>query len=283
MLGIIGVITILVVLSLSLVITRLATVALMATGLSEEAARFQARSAFTGTGYTTREAESLVDHPVRRRIIMWLMILRSAGLISIIISLLLSFIGPDTDEAKLVRLYYIAGGAVAIWGLSQSGWLDRWMKKVMRWALDHWTDLDARDYVGLLNLSGPYTVRELAVEEDDWLADQNLGGCKLTDEGVLVLGIYRSDESYVGAPKHDTPIEAGDTLILYGRAEPLEELDSRKPGASGDEAHAQAVDEQREEEARQDAQEERSRREREKSKPHEANATPIGSHNTHGS
>ena len=70
MLGIVGVIAFLTVLGLSLFITRLATIALTYTGLSREAARFQARSAFTGTGFTTSEAERVVDHPVRRRIIM---------------------------------------------------------------------------------------------------------------------------------------------------------------------------------------------------------------------
>jgi hypothetical protein len=55
--GIVGIVALLVVLGLSLVITRIATVALAHTGLSSEAARFQARSAFTGTGFTTSEAE----------------------------------------------------------------------------------------------------------------------------------------------------------------------------------------------------------------------------------
>lgn len=45
MIGIVGIIAALTVLTFSLVITRVATVALMMTGMSEEAARFQARSA----------------------------------------------------------------------------------------------------------------------------------------------------------------------------------------------------------------------------------------------
>jgi hypothetical protein len=65
--GIVGIIALLTVLVLSLLITRVATVALTMTGLSQEAARFQARSAFTGTGFTTKEAEDVVNHPVRRR------------------------------------------------------------------------------------------------------------------------------------------------------------------------------------------------------------------------
>jgi len=63
---VIGIVAFLIVLALSLVLTRVATVALAMTGLSHEVAKFQARSAFTGTGFTTREAENVVDHPVRR-------------------------------------------------------------------------------------------------------------------------------------------------------------------------------------------------------------------------
>jgi len=100
MLGLVGVIAFLTVLLLSLIITRLAAIALTLTGLSEEAARFQARSAFTGTGFTTSEAEKVVNHPVRRRIIVWLMVARSAGLVTIILSSILSFAGTTGEYAR---------------------------------------------------------------------------------------------------------------------------------------------------------------------------------------
>ncbi len=89
-------------------ITRGATVALTLTGLSAEAARFQARSALTGTGYTTSETEKVVDHPLRGGIGMVLMLLRSAGFVSILISLLLSFIEGEADSVdRLPRLAWL--------------------------------------------------------------------------------------------------------------------------------------------------------------------------------
>ena len=57
---------------ISLIVTRIATVALIQTGLSRETARFQARSALTGTGFTTTESETIVNHPVRRRLVLTL-------------------------------------------------------------------------------------------------------------------------------------------------------------------------------------------------------------------
>ena len=74
-------VSVLVVLLVSLLVARVGTVALTLTGMSREAARFQARSAFFGVGFTTGEAEAVVGHPVRRRIIMWLILLGNAGVV----------------------------------------------------------------------------------------------------------------------------------------------------------------------------------------------------------
>ena len=49
--------------TVSVLVGRVATQAFEITGLSREAVTFQARSALTGTGFTTRQAESVVDHP----------------------------------------------------------------------------------------------------------------------------------------------------------------------------------------------------------------------------
>jgi hypothetical protein len=180
MLGIIGIIAVLTVLALSLIITRLANAALSLTGLSREAAAFQARSAFTGTGFTTSETEKVVNHPVRRRIIMLLMITRSAGIVSIIISLILSFGGSGDEYQRIHRLIWLLAGLLGIWLLTKSKPIDRFLNRIIEWALKRWTDLDTRDYQSLLKLSGTYMVKELSVKEDDWVANKLLGECRLT-------------------------------------------------------------------------------------------------------
>ena len=69
-----AIITFSIIILLGLLINRIATAALMSTGMSKEMARFQARSAFSTVGFTTTESESVVNHPVRRRIIAFLRI-----------------------------------------------------------------------------------------------------------------------------------------------------------------------------------------------------------------
>lgn len=268
MIGIVGIVALLTVLALSLIITRLATAALVLTGLSEEAARFQARSAFTGTGFTTREAEQVVNHPVRRRIVMVLMILRSAGLLTIVISLILSFAQPAGQAERLYRLLWLIGGVMVLWAMAQSHWIDRGMQWIIARALQRWTDLDVRDYAGLLRLSGDYSVMKVQLEEGDWLEGRKVRDCLLADEGVTILGIYRDDGSYVGVPNGETELYAGDALVVYGRSDVLRELDRRRQGRSGDRAHAEAVNEQQGRMRAQEAREEASRKERELRRKH---------------
>jgi hypothetical protein len=249
--GIVGIITFLSLLGLSLVVTRLATSALSLTGLSWEAARFQARSAFTGTGFTTKEAERVVDHPVRRRIIMMLMVARSAGFVSIVISLILSFAGTGDETDRLFRVLYLVGGVVILWILARSRFVGDYLTRAIEWALDRWTDLDTRDYVSLLKLSGEYRVTELQIKKDAWLAGKRLSECQLADEGVTILGIYRQDGTYLGVPTKDTEIYSGDTLILYGRSGVLRNLDIRRNDETGEQAHREAVGEQQRKERQQ--------------------------------
>ena len=255
MLGFIGIIALLTVLGLSLVVTRIATTALSLTGLSREAASFQARSAFTGTGFTTGEAEKVVQHPVRRQIIMLLMVTRSAGLVSIIISLILSFGSSGEESQILYRLLWLVAGVVVLWFAARSRYIDRYLSRIIERALRRWTDLDTRDYQSLLKLSGDYTVKEMSVSEGHWLADKSLRDIRLPEEGVLVLGIYRDSGDYVGAPKADTRIYPGDLLILYGRSEGLRELDQRREDTEGEAARERAVSEQRRHVAEQEAKE----------------------------
>ena len=274
MLGIVGIIAVLTVLGISLVVTRLATVALILTGLSREAASFQARSAFTGTGFTTAEAEKVVNHPVRRRIVMLLMILRSAGLVSILISLILSFGGSGDEISRIYRLLWLIGGILVLWIMAGSRFIDRYLTRVIEWALRRWTDLDVRDYQSLLKLSGAYMVKEIAVREGDWLADKTLRECRLTEEGVIVLGIYRQDGEYVGAPKAGTKIYPDDQLILYGRAKTLGELDTRKADVQGQRAHDQSVSEHRLHVSEQEEKEKKHRRRRGEEKRRRSESEP---------
>ena len=245
-----AVVTVLVVVAASLLITRVGAVALTLTGMSRESSRFQARSAFFGVGFTTAEAEAVVGHPVRRRIIAWLILLGNAGVLSVLGALIISFGGQHHDT--LVRALVLAAGLLLLALVAASRPVDRMLTRLIRRALRRFSDLDVRDYSAVLELEGGYTVAELLVEPGDWIAGRQLAEVTLRDEGVVVLGVHRPGGAYVGAPDGDTVVVPGDVLTLYGREERVCELDRRARGADGDAAHAAAVHEQEEVEAAED-------------------------------
>jgi len=241
-----SVLSLLLVLVLSLLVTRVATVALTYTGLSRASARFQARSAFTGAGFTTEESEKVVRHPVRRRIVLTLMLLGNAGIVAAISALILAFVG-DGQGPLALKVALLVAGVGALWAVANSQWVDRYLSRLIARMLDRFTQLDTRDYAGLLHLGGEYMVSELRIQKGDWLAERPLGELELREEGVLVLAVERSDGTFVGVPDGATRFEPGDNVVLYGRVPALEDLDRRRAGAQGRERHRRAVSEQKRE------------------------------------
>lgn len=235
-----AIVSLLVIVTLSLFVTRAAAVALMYTGLSHETARFQARSAFSGVGYTTSEAEDVVNHPVRRRIVMTLMLLGNAGFVTVASSLILTFVGDSNPVPWWLRLLLILGGLGALYGITLIPWVDRKAHQLIEASLRKWTTLEARDFEQLLCLTGDYGVSELVIQPGDWLAHKTIGEANLDREGVTVLGIHRREGTYTGVPTHQTRIEPKDRIIAYGRSNQLTEIDCRGAGEEGDLLHRQA-------------------------------------------
>ncbi len=91
----------------------------------------------------------------------------------------------------------------------------------------------------------------MIVEPGDWLVGKPLSELRLSDEGILILGIRSSDGEFHGTPRGTDVIHVGETLIIYGDLEDIAELDRRRAGRSGDKEHRQAVREQEEYEEQQ--------------------------------
>ncbi len=235
---------------LSMIINRIATIALTLTGMSRQSARFQARSALSGAGFTSSESESVVNHPVRRRIIMILMLTGNAGIVATIGTL-----AATTSRTVALRT---TGGGLPLWitytliiaAVGLVLWImglrpvDRALSRVIRRGLRRYTDLEVRDYEALLEIHGGYSISELLVRPNDWLADKTLAELRPNDEGILVLGVQR-DGDYLGAPTGTLQVLPGDSLLVYGPQQRIVDLDERPAGARGEAMRADAVTDQR--------------------------------------
>lgn len=225
---------------ISLLVTRIGAVAFQLTGLAQEVARFQARSAFTGVGFTTSEAEKIVNHPVRRKIAGLLMLAGNLG-IAFVIASMIAAVSNASPGNNFVQFLLLMLGLVVLYIIGTRRWVDQTISRVIEWALLKWTTLDVRDYVSLLHLADGYVVMELVVNDSDWIGNRSLAEAALSAEGVLVLGLHREGGKYIGSPNGQTMVNIGDTLSLYGPIDRLEELDLRQKGRMGDRAHRIAV------------------------------------------
>lgn len=154
--------------------------------------------------------------------------------------------GSQTNADWTLRILMLLTGLLAMSMLARSAFVDRTISKMIEWSLLRWTNLDLRDYVSLLHLGRGYVVLELQVNEGDWVANKALSESRLTSEGVLVLGIHRTGDIYIGSPDGRTRIVPEDVLTLYGPIDRLQELDLRQTGFDGDRAHRIAVEAQKE-------------------------------------
>ena len=126
-----AIITLSIIFLLALLVNRIATAALVFTGMSREMARFQARSAFSTVGFTTSESESVVNHPVRRRIISILMIMGNAGFVGLIATVLATFTGEASGLNIWLRMMILATVLTLLWFIGMSKWLDNQLYRII--------------------------------------------------------------------------------------------------------------------------------------------------------
>lgn len=238
-----SVLALFIIILLSVVVNRVATVALTLTGLSREMARFQARSAFSTTGFTTNESEAVLNHPVRRRIVYTLMWVGNVGLVGVIATSASTFTVSEDDPYQMgARLAIMATGLALLMAFAMSRWVDDQLFKVIGWALRRWTKDEIHDYRSLLNLSMGFSVTELPIDPGDWPVGKRLDELRLSHIGVNVLGIRRINGDFVGSPVGATYIRTGDRLIVYGSRLDVKRFNESRPEGDGPRAFQRLVD-----------------------------------------
>ena len=223
----IAIVSLFVVVILSLVVTRVGAVALRLTGMSQDTARFQARSALTGSGFTTSESEQVVSHPLRRKIIGILMLLGNIGLVAASGTLIVSLVGIEEGEGSSTNLLVLLSGLVVLYFVATSKLVDRLICGVISRAHRRYTELETRDFSTLLHLHGDYQIAEIKVRVGDQMAGKTLAEAGLKSKGVLVLGIIDPSDEYIGAPGAKHVIHAEQTLVIYGLPDSVHQLDCR--------------------------------------------------------
>jgi hypothetical protein len=210
---------------IAFLVVRAGAIALMMTGLDQRRARFQALSAFTGTGFTTREAERVIKHPVRRRIISWLMVLGNAGIVTVIVTVTSSLV-TSRGSTVPVNLLALAVGLYLIYKVAgHTGLMRRW-ERFMEDRLQKFEGFEEETTEDLLRLIEGYGLVRAIIREESPLVCSALRECRLTEKEVLILGIERG-RTWIPVPKAEEAIKTGDRVVMYGPLEALNSLLSR--------------------------------------------------------
>ncbi|MDJ0927971.1 MAG: hypothetical protein QNJ73_10020 [Gammaproteobacteria bacterium] len=205
-----GAISIFVLLSLSVFVIRIASVAMRLTGLDDSSARFQALSAFSGTGFTTKEAEMIVNYPVRRRIVSLLMIIGNLGLVGVLATLVTSLVQTEGEMYAVLRqLAWLLAGLALLWFLLLNETADRLLCRMIDRFLKATTQLGRRRYQRLLQLADGFSVCEHPLET-------TIETDTLNSLGLKVLAV-RDHDGNVQTMQSDTICpDDGGWLIAFG-------------------------------------------------------------------
>lgn len=228
-----SVITFVLVASLALLIVRIATVALTLTGLSRDMASFQARSAYTGVGFTTVESEAVVTDPQRRKIIKKMMLLGHAGLVTSASTLIIGFSDSNPDYSLSIRLTTLLVGLIALWGVAYSKTVDKHIFAVTELFLRRFTDLAVKDYTTILEMPNGHAVVEITVAPGSSLVNRSARELGMIRKGIIFLCIRRGNGDFVAEISASTEVLENDRITLYARKSLLKELvDVAKPNGT---------------------------------------------------
>jgi hypothetical protein len=215
--------TFLVVAVLSMAFTRLAAGALIATGLPPDVASFQARSAFSGAGFTTTEAENVVNNPDSRKIISTTMFVGNLGTPTLVVTVLVGFLAPGPGNTVERVMVAISGLVLAVLLVTNRP-MKRWLVKVgQREAQRRLLPRLDNQVVELLAVGDDFVVGAVQVVAGTDSTVQSLRSIDDALPAVRVLGVQQS-EGFFGTPPVDLELAAGDKIIAYGLRSDLQNL-----------------------------------------------------------
>lgn len=213
----------------SFVVVRIGAVALELTGMSWSHAKFQALSAFTNAGFTTRESEEVVSHPVRRRIVSYLIVAGNAGLVTTMASLAGSLVTREVLGSVRNLAIIIAGVSLLAWLARRPAMALSLRRRIRRWLGKRFEFEAPPDPAELLRLQDGFTLVRLDLHAGSPAAGKTLAELDLKDKTLQVLAIERG-AAFIPVPRGQDRLTVGDHLIVYGAsAAALQTFEPRLP------------------------------------------------------
>jgi hypothetical protein len=201
------------------------SIALEATGMERARARFQALSALTNSGFTTRESENVVGHPRRRLIVGWMMFLGSVGIILFLI-LIFVIIVIGVKPAKPTSPFILilsALPAVALMVLYWIGVLDKLATAIVNWLKRTGYFKPELSNTEIIYHAGEYSLARLTIGKAAPEVGAKISDTSLVKGNIKVLVMERGDK-VMFYPEAKEMVQAGDRLLCYGRTDEISRL-----------------------------------------------------------
>ena len=211
----------------SFIIVQIGGIAFELTGLEWSIAKFQALSCFSGTGFTTKEAELITRNPKRRRIATILMMLGKAGLITLIATLantirpVISGNGEFKDILPLINLGVIIISILVIYKLlirtkfakSFSDWIHKRALKTRK--------ISSITMEELTLTTGGYGVIRVEITEKNSLTGKTLKETNLNKKNDISVLAIESEKKVIPNPSLSFKIKTGDQIICFGKLDQI--------------------------------------------------------------
>jgi len=218
----------------SFIVVRIGAIAFQLTGLEWSLAKFQALSCFSGTGFTTKEAELITGDKQRRKIASVLIVLGNAGLVIMIATLAGSLVPQETILSKLsesslpfdippylvkwVNLSIIVVLVYVVYRVFTYEKFVRRLTNFLRKRIIKREMFKKVSFEELLLATGGYGVSKVAVCAGSPVLNKTVLRSGLREHDVAVLAVVRGEQTIPNPPK-DTKILLNDELICFGKLE----------------------------------------------------------------
>jgi len=229
----------------SFVVVRIGAIAFQLTGLEWSLAKFQALSCFSGTGFTTKEAELVTGNKQRRKIATILIILGNAGFVimiatlagslmptkeTIVAKLSESFL-PFSVPAFLVVWVNLAIIIVMVYGIYKVFTHKKFVGKmtnILRKKIIKKEIFQKVSFEELLLATGGYGISRIAVSAGSPVLGKTLAKSGLREQDIMLLATVRGSET-IPNPPANMKILLGDELICFGKLENIRNRISMNP------------------------------------------------------
>lgn len=199
------------------IVLEIAVMLLIVTGLDNEIARFQAVSMLTSTGFTTKESELILRHPVRRKIGVFL-ILFGVFSLAVMISTLSNLLAQSFRVPQLTGVT-LGFGAVLL--ATKNKRIVNSLKRRFHKHLKQEFELHELPIEEVLYFTGSDLFTGISIGKGSAMAGRGLRDVCCPKEDINVLFVQRGDTKIRGGCLQ-MALQEGDILFVYGDKEAIE-------------------------------------------------------------